>query len=125
MELTGVVQSGGDARDGPVGTELGHAAVSLDGERVVQMRIQVTNDDRGVPQVCRTWLETDLLATGDTHGLLAVLAHHTVSEVTAAPGHQRWAPEQLQPALCRQGGGGQVTRGTGWGFGEEGTEQSA
>lgn len=98
--FTCIVQSSGDATDGPLGTELGHATVSLHSERVVEMRIQVTDDDRGVLQVCRTWLEADLLATGDTRGPIAELAHHTVGEVTAAPGHQGWAPGQLQPALC-------------------------
>lgn len=38
-ELTCIVQSSGDYCDGPVSTELGHAAVSLHCERVVQMRI--------------------------------------------------------------------------------------
>ena len=100
FELTVVVQSGGDAGDGPLRTELGHTAVSLHGEGVVQMRVQVTNHNLSVLQDCRTRLEADLLATWDTHGPLAVFALHTVGEVPAAPGHQRQAPGQMQPALC-------------------------
>lgn len=65
-ELTCIVQSSSDARGDPLSTELGHTAVSLHSERVVEMRIQVSNDNRGFPQVCRAWLEADLLATGDT-----------------------------------------------------------
>lgn len=99
-ELTCMVQSSGDAHGGPLGTKLGHAAVSLHSERVVEVRIQVTHNNRGVLQVCRPWLEADLLATGDTRAPVTVLAHHTVGEVTAAPGDQGWAPGQLQPALC-------------------------
>lgn len=99
-ELTCIVQSSSDACSGPFSTELGHAAVSLHSERVVEMRIQVGSDDCGVLQVCGRWLEADLLATGDTDGTVAALTHHTVGEVSAAPGHQRWAPGQLQPALC-------------------------
>lgn len=87
VQLTCIVQSSSDARSGLLSTKLGHAAVSLHSERVVQMRIQVSNDDCGVFQVCRTWLKTDFLATGETQGSVAVLAHHTVCEVTATPGH--------------------------------------
>lgn len=99
-ELTCMVQSGGDARGGPLGAKLRHTAVSLHGERVVEMRIQVSYNNCGFLQVCWAWLEADLLATGDTRAPVTVLAHHTVGEVTAAPGHQGWAPGQLQPALC-------------------------
>lgn len=90
-----MVQSSGDAHGGPLGTKLGHTAVSLHGERVVEMRIQVGNNNCGFLQVCRAWLETDLLATGDTWAPVTVLAHHTVGEVTTAPCHQGWAPGQL------------------------------
>lgn len=66
FKLTCVVQSGGDAGNGPVRAELGHAVVSLNDERVVQMRIQVANDDRAVLQVRGARLEADVLAAGDT-----------------------------------------------------------
>lgn len=99
-ELTCVVKSCGDARSRPLGAKVGHTAVSLHGKRVVEMRIQVSHDDRGLLQVSRTWLEADLLATGDARGPVAELAHHVVGEVTATPGHQRWAPGQLHSALC-------------------------
>lgn len=116
LGLTCVVQCRGDALCGPLRAELWHAAVSLHSERVVQMRVQFTHDDRGVLQVCGAWLKADLLPTGHAGGALAELANHAVGEVPAAPGHQGRAPGQLQPALCRQGGGAQVTRGTGWGW---------
>lgn len=98
-KLTCIVQSSGDDCSGRFSAELGHATASLHSERVVQMRIQVTNNDCGFPQACRTGLETDLLTTRDARGSVAVLAHHTVGEVTAAPSHQRCSPGQLQPAF--------------------------
>lgn len=103
--LTWIVQSSGDARRGPLGTELGHATVSLHSERVVEMRIQVGNNNRGLLQVCRAWLEVDLLVTGDARAPVTVLTHHAVGEVTTAPRHERWVPGQLQFALCWQGSG--------------------
>lgn len=118
-KLTCIVQSRGDGCCGSLCAVLRHAAVGLHGERVVQMRIQVRNDDLGLLQARGAWLETDLLAAGDAQGALTVLAQNTVGEVTAPSGHQRWAPGQQQPAVCRQGGGGQLTRGTGWGLGKE------
>lgn len=64
-ELTCVVKSCGDAHSLPLGAKVGHAAVRLHRERVVEMRIQVSHDDCGLLQVSRTRLEADLLATGD------------------------------------------------------------
>lgn len=124
MKLTCIAESGGEGRGGLPAAVLRHSAVSLHGERVVKMRIQVTDYDRGVPQVCGARLKSDLLATGHTRGPVAALTHHTVGEVTAAPCHKGRAPGQLQPALCRQSGGGQVTRSTRWGWGKE-TDSSA
>lgn len=63
--LTCVVQSSGDGLCGPLRAVLRHAAVSLHSERVVQMRIQVGDDDRGVPQVRGTRLEAHRLTAGD------------------------------------------------------------
>lgn len=98
-ELTCVVQGSGDAGGGPLSAELGHATVSLHSERVVQMRIQVSDNHDGFLQVCGARFEAYLVAAGDTRAPVTVLTRHAVGEV-AAPGHQRWAPGQLQPALC-------------------------
>lgn len=113
-KLTCVVQSSGDGCSGPLGTELRHATLSLYSERVVEMRVQVTNNNCGVLQVRRSWLKADLLAAGDARGLVTEFAHHSVHKVTATPSHQWWAPEQLQLALPWQSHGGKVTRGTRW-----------
>lgn len=99
-KLTCIVQSGGDGGSGLLVTVLGHSAVGFHGESVVEMRVKVTDYDHGVLQVCGSWFKADLLATGDAQGSVAMLTHHTVGEVRAAPRHQRRAPGQLQPALC-------------------------
>lgn len=112
--LTCVVQSSGDACYGSLSTKLGHTAVSFHSERVVEMRFQVGNDNSGFIQVCGSRLEADFLATGDTRAPVTVFTRHTVGEVTAPPGHQWWAPGQLQPAFCWQCSGAQIERGTRW-----------
>ena len=99
-KLTSIVQSSGDDSGGHLSVVLGHATVCLHSECIVEMRIQVTDYDSGVLQVCGTWLEPNLLTTGDTRGSVAELTHHAIGKVTAAPGHQWWTPGQLQPALC-------------------------
>lgn len=94
-KLTSIVQSSGDGSGGPLSVVLGHATVGLHSERVVKMRIQITDYNRGVLQVCRTWLESNLLTTGDARGPVAELAHHAIGKVATAPGHQRFTPGQL------------------------------
>lgn len=74
--------------------------MGLHSEGVVEVRVQVGDDNRGFLQVGGARLEADLLPAGDALSLAAVCAHHAVGEVAAAPSHQRWAPGQLQPALC-------------------------
>lgn len=99
-ERTSVVQCCGEAGNGPLAAELGHAAVSLHSKGVVKMSVQVSDYNRRFLQVGGARFEADLLPTGDALALIAVRASHPVCEVVAAPGHQRWAPGQLQPALC-------------------------
>lgn len=99
MNLTCIIQSGGDGCSGPLCAVLRHSSVSLHSERVVVMRIQVTNNHFRLLQFCRTSLKMDLLTTGDTLGLVAALTRHAIGEVAATSGLQRWAPGQQQTAL--------------------------
>lgn len=97
--LTGVIQCCGQAGGGLLGAELGHTAVSLHGERVVEMSVQVGDHNQSVLQAGGAWFKADLVPTGDTLPPVAVLTQHAVCEVAASPGHQRRAPRQLQPPL--------------------------
>lgn len=91
-QLTSVIQCCGEACGGLLGAELGDTAVSLHSERIVKMSVQVSDDNRRFLQVDRARFEADLLPAGDALSPVALLAHHAVCEVAAAPGHQRWAP---------------------------------
>lgn len=64
-KFTCIVYRSSDGCSRLFSAELGHTTVSLHSERVVQMRIQVTNNDCGFVQVYSTWLETDPLTTRD------------------------------------------------------------
>lgn len=64
-KFTCIVYRCGDGCSGWFGAKLGHAAASLHSERVVQMRIQVTDNDGGFLQVRRPRLKTDPLTTRD------------------------------------------------------------
>lgn len=85
--LTCIVQSSGDNGCRPLRAVLRHTTVGLHSERVVEMRIQVTDDNCGVLQICRAWIEAYLVTARDAQHPVTVFAHHTVFEVTAAPGY--------------------------------------
>lgn len=103
--LTCVVQGRGDASGGPLAAELRHAAVTLHGEGVVDVGLQLGHDHCGLRQVRGPRLEAHLLVT--------VFAGHAVREVAALARHQRGAPGELQSAFGRQCGRAQITWGAG------------